>query len=215
MESETASSFEAMIPPGSDRHTPERVPAPSRDSNPEVDLHLIGRAREGDTGAIELLAHRLKVVARILTALNRRAGNPLRAHDLEDAAQDVALVVWRKLDGFRGVGSLESWLFRFCQLEFRSKLDRARRDRSQQASESETPLAEETASSPLDNEYVEDCLDELGDPESMIIRLKHFEGISFTEIGTRVGISPNTAKSRYYRGIRWLRRRLGNQGNLP
>ena len=41
-----------------------------------------------------------------------------------------------------------------------------------------------------------------------MVRLKHFEGLTFTQMGELLGLSANTVKSRYYRGICWLRRRL-------
>jgi len=45
----------------------------------------------------------------------------------------------------------------------------------------------------------------IGREEAQVIRLKHFEGRTFIEIGRSLGISPNTAKARYYRGINELR----------
>jgi DNA-directed RNA polymerase specialized sigma24 family protein len=41
-----------------------------------------------------------------------------------------------------------------------------------------------------------------------VIRLKHFEGRTFREIGEVLEIPANTAKTHYYRGLEWLRRRL-------
>ena len=41
--------------------------------------------------------------------------------------------------------------------------------------------------------------------ESEVIRLKHFAQMTFEEIAERLGISANTAKTRYYRGLERLR----------
>jgi NAD(P)-dependent dehydrogenase (short-subunit alcohol dehydrogenase family) len=46
--------------------------------------------------------------------------------------------------------------------------------------------------------------------EADVIRMKHFEDLTFEEIGTRLGNSINTVKTRYYRGISRLLDRLGS-----
>jgi DNA-directed RNA polymerase specialized sigma24 family protein len=38
-----------------------------------------------------------------------------------------------------------------------------------------------------------------------VIRAKHFDGLTFDEIGARLGIPSNTAKTHYYRGIERMR----------
>ena len=40
-------------------------------------------------------------------------------------------------------------------------------------------------------------------------KLKHLEGLTFVEVGERLAMSTNTAKTHYYRGLRRLRAMLG------
>ena len=47
--------------------------------------------------------------------------------------------------------------------------------------------------------------------DAEVIQLKHFRHLSFDEIGETLGISPNTAKSRYYRALVRLREMLDPQ----
>jgi RNA polymerase sigma factor (sigma-70 family) len=44
--------------------------------------------------------------------------------------------------------------------------------------------------------------------EADVIRMKHFEDLTFETIGARRAISVNTVKTRYYRGIRHLQDEL-------
>ena len=61
---------------------------------------------------------------------------------------------------------------------------------------------------------MERLLEGLGElpPElGLVLQLKHIEGLTFDQIGERLAISPNTAKTRYYRGLDKLRGRLGQR----
>ena len=55
-------------------------------------------------------------------------------------------------------------------------------------------------------------LGDLGPPAEEVIRLRHFSDLTFAAIARRLGLSPNTAKSHYYRGLVRLRGRLGARG---
>ena len=57
-------------------------------------------------------------------------------------------------------------------------------------------------------ERLNELLDRLGPPRSEVIRLKHYEECTFEEIGRALGCSSNTAKTQYYRGLRWLREEI-------
>ena len=51
------------------------------------------------------------------------------------------------------------------------------------------------------------------DAEAVV--LKHFEGLTFKEMGARGGVSPNTMKARYYRGLSELERILDAKAKGP
>jgi RNA polymerase sigma factor (sigma-70 family) len=56
----------------------------------------------------------------------------------------------------------------------------------------------------VDEERLEHLLETLGGQEAELLRLKHFEGMTFQQIGQHLSLSPNTAKAVYYRGLRRL-----------
>ena len=59
----------------------------------------------------------------------------------------------------------------------------------------------------------ESMLIRLGGVEAQIIRLKHLESLTFDELGARMGLSANTAKTHYYRGLSRLRSMLAASGD--
>lgn len=189
---------------------PERLSSPSREPL-ERDLALARAAARGEPEARRALAERLRCVPRMLAVQNRRQGSPLGTHDLEDLSQEVVIVILRKLGTYAGTGTLEGWAHRICFLELMNRI-RSRR-RAALALRSAPDGSEEELSAPehhgtSDYVWVEAGLVELGSPDAEVVRLKHYEQLTFDEIARVLDISPNTAKSRYYRGVAWLQRHL-------
>ena len=175
------------------------------------DLRLVERVLAGDGAAREALCVRLECVPRTLTAANARLGHFLSPDELADLAQDVVLSVWRKLGTFRGHATLEAWTWSFCHHELRNRVRRRRRRRAvvrASLAEIREPQAGATDPSSVDYDHLEEELAALDPAEQDVVRLKHFEHLTFSEIAARLGISPNTVKTRYYRGMVLLRRRL-------
>jgi RNA polymerase sigma factor (sigma-70 family) len=185
------------------------LPSRGQDSAHAADLALVRAAARGDEGARAELARRLAAVLRILAALNRRHGSRLTQEDVEDLAQDTFLLAWRKLDTFGGHTELEGWLYRFCALEYLNRLRRNARAPIRAVLDPEE-LGHASSEERLDGriEAIERLLAELGPPDEDVIRLKHYEGLSFESIAGRLAIPPSTIKTRYYRGIAWMQRRL-------
>jgi RNA polymerase sigma-70 factor (ECF subfamily) len=153
----------------------------------------------------------MRCVPRILVALNRRAASRLGPEELADLTQDTLTTIWRRLDTFEGRAALESWVFRVCAFEMQNRLRGQARAERRRAHGERAELGADPPSSPLDFDHVHRGLDRLGPPECDIIRLRHFEELSFEEIGARLALSANTAKSYYYRGLTRLRRLLSSQ----
>ena len=177
------------------------------------DLSIVRGALDGDRASGEALASRLTCIPRMLASINRRAGRALTTHDLEDLAQETALLVWSKLGRFEGNGSLEQWAYRFCFLEFMNHL-RAKNRVRRTASEIDARDVEIEAAPPPQRRMMflarlEAALADIGPPDSDVISLKHFEEMTFAEIGSALGMSPNTAKAKYYRVLERLRGRFG------
>lgn len=164
------------------------------------------QAREPE--AVDELGRRLHTLPRRLRAWNARLPRPLDEPEFLDRIQDATYHLLRRLGTFDGRASIETWAYRFCTNHL---LDGVRYQRRRPASlTDETSLAEERVDPVNDHELdgdvdLESALQVLGDQERRIVHLKHYGGHTFEEIGTQLGISPNTVKTRYYRGMVKLR----------
>lgn len=175
------------------------------------DGELVRRALLGEADAVECFITRMRCVARILGASNARAGRPFDLQELEDLIQETLTAVWRKLPRYDASAALETWVHRFCQLEFLRKLRTKSRGRLILEETLEGSPYEPEAPpvrSVLDDQRLLEGLERLDDEVASVLRLKHYEDLTFEDIGARLGTSPNTAKTRYYRGLRKLRAEL-------
>lgn len=175
------------------------------------DGELVRRALLREPEAVERFVARMRCVARILGASNARAGRPFDAQELEDLVQETLTAVWRKLPNYDASAALETWVHRFCQLEFLRKLRTKSRGRLVLEESLEGSPYEPQAPpvrSVLDDQHLLEGLERLEPDVASVLRLKHYEDLTFEDIGARLGTSPNTAKTRYYRGLRKLRAEL-------
>jgi RNA polymerase sigma factor (sigma-70 family) len=178
----------------------------------ERDARLVRSALAGDRAAGEQLAERLMCVPRVLSSINARRGGRLSSHDLEDLIGDCLLRIWRKLGSYHGEATLEGWLYRFCFLEFMNKvrlLSRRPEIAKPELAQHESP--QELLDRDLEREDLERTLLRLGPPDADVVRLKHYEDLTFEGIARALGITTKMAKTRYYRGIAWLQRELSAQ----
>ncbi len=168
------------------------------------DLRLVRDVSGGGSEAVARFVERMRCVPAILAAQNARLGSPLEREDLADVVQDTLAVVWTKLGDFAGRAALETWVYRFCFLEL---MNGVRRRKKRQAPAEEASMEPTAPKEPAMREYafLHRGLERIGLPWADVIRLKHFEELTFDEIGSRLAISPNTAKTQYYRGMTRLR----------
>lgn len=176
--------------------------------SPADDLALVRRVLAGSRADLPRLAERLRCVPRLLRLLDQRTGRLLGSEELADLAQDVLVVLWRKLGEYEGLSGLEGWAYGFCVREYRNAIRRKGRLRHEARVEA---LRGGEASQGFEDpdpwafEEVHEGLLRIGREEARVIRLKHFEGRTFEEIGRTLGLSTNTVKARYYRGLEELR----------
>ena len=171
---------------------------------------LVAAAIDGDQAARDQLARRLMIIPDLIEVIDRRRGSRLPLHERQDLAQDTLMRVWQKLDAVTDDETIEKWLYRFCCLEYQNRLRAHRRRAGVSTPLGPLELADEhpPPAPASDHELLESTLTRLGPPEAAIIRLKHYDHLTFPEIAARLDISPNTAKTQYYRGIEWMRREL-------
>jgi len=174
------------------------------------DVELARAAREGDAEALARLSERLACVPGLVRSMHGRLGRPLHEDEVEEVVQETLTVLWSKLAQFDGRSALETWVYGFCGTQLIKSLERKRR-RSKVVYGHE---ADRSAVAPgadlarIEFEWVHAALDRLDPPADDVVRLKHFEELTFDEIGERLAISPNTAKTHYYRALERLRTTL-------
>lgn len=176
---------------------------------PHPDLELVHRVLAGEPDAKRVFVERMRVVGRLLSVRNARSGSPMNEADLQDLAQDVLLLVWRKLGTYAGKASLETWVYRFCMYEFlnalRSKGRQAVHRGSTEELENLAPRESEPSEPDEMGESVLSFLEQLGTREAEILRCRHVEGLSSRETSELLGVSISTVKTHYYRGLEKLR----------
>lgn len=172
-----------------------------------TDQKLVRDFLDDPGSAANPLLDRLRIVPRILAALNVRRGRRLDDHELADLTQDVFLLVLRKLGGFFGHGSLDGWLYRICEFELFNRLRKRRRG---PVLLDDLPHADEpTADGPVEGDgRVDRALERLGGYESQIIRMHLADELDFAVIAQRLGISVANTRTRYYRGLTRLQEML-------
>lgn len=134
--------------------------------------------------------------------------------DADDIAQEVFLVVYRRTDVLRHLGSPGRWLLRttvnVAQHFRRTQIRQTRRDVSWElASRGRSPtdpLAELEAREVAQG--ISEALATLDDRSAQIYRLSELERMSTTAISALMGISPDTVRVRRYRTRRAIAHRL-------
>jgi RNA polymerase sigma-70 factor (ECF subfamily) len=180
-----------------------------------ADLELVQAIVMKRADRLTALVDRLACIPRILAARNQDLGRPLNDSDLDELAQDALAVVWRKLPTFEGRSSLETWVYRIADFELRN---RVRRKLFRRQREAPVEVLQGLAGSG-DEDFGEDysdlhaALEQLPAEERSVLRAKHYDDLSFSDLATQLGISEGTAKGRYYRGLERLQFLLRNRRN--
>jgi RNA polymerase sigma factor (sigma-70 family) len=128
---------------------------------------------------------------------------------LEDLVQDTLIVIWRRLHTYEGRGPLEAWAYRIASYELLSALRASRRlpvtgSEFEQVYAVPAPAPEPEPSNE-NNHFGNRLMRHLRGREAQIVRLKHFEDLSFEEIAKLLEVAPSTAKTHYYRAVEKLR----------
>jgi RNA polymerase sigma-70 factor (ECF subfamily) len=127
----------------------------------------------------------------------KRLGTP--AAELEDALQEVLLVVARKLPEYEERGGMRAWLFTIArQVASHAVRSAQRRERREWAHEDprlvEDPLHALERSEA--SRFVTQFLEGLGEPQATVFFLAEIEGLTAPEISASMGVGLNTVYSR-------------------
>lgn len=165
-----------------------------------------------DPAALELLydafAHSL--LAFLLSRLRNRA-------DAEDALQHLFLDLARRPRQLLDARNLEPWLFTKARNLSTDRI-RARTREAGHASALESgplpdwmDLAPRSAPATADDAALAAAVDRLPEDQREVVVLKAFTGLTFADIATRLGVSLNTAASRWRYALEKLRAHLAGE----
>lgn len=196
---------------------------PSPHATSIIDPTLLARVVKGDQQAFSQLYDYSSTL--LFTLAVRMLGNREEAAEL---LQDVYLEVWRKVSRYDvGRGTPIAWLITLTKSRAIDRL-RARASRGYRATNSlEGGMATQVADpapSPLETQADQELRTAIGaavaglpQSQQQAIELAYYEGLSHTEIATRLNQPLGTVKTRIKLGMSKLRESLhqwGHQGEL-
>ncbi|MFK7895718.1 MAG: RNA polymerase sigma factor [Myxococcota bacterium] len=182
-------------------HNP--VPAPTSGSRDAEDLRLLERVGRGDKQAFETL---YQIYAPRLGGFIWRM---LRRSELVDeAVNDVMMVVWQKAATFEPYGKVSTWMFGIAHRKALSLLDKERRhvkDRVDEGSEgraAQLPAADSSVENVVEARMELDDLRSriqgLSEEHRAVVELTFFSGLSYPEVAKALDCPVNTVKTRMF-----------------
>ena len=176
------------------------------------DAELIQRVLEGDNDAFAVLVRKYQKQVHALAW--RKIGD---FHIAEEITQDTFLKAYKKLATLNKPQRFSSWLYVIaanrCSSWLRKKrlwtqpLEETDDEQLHKATYSGYVAAEnERTSVEAQRDIVKKLLEKLQDSERTVITLHYFAEMSCTEIGTFLGVSKNTIKSRLRRAQQHLKK---------
>jgi RNA polymerase sigma-70 factor, ECF subfamily len=195
---------------------PRPVPTSARAAvaatDPARDAELVQEMARGKTDA---LAKLYDLHAPVMLALAHRILGS--KNDAEDLVHDVFLEAWRRAADYDAErGTVRAWLV----LRTRSRAIDSKKSAkvSRTVSVGDTGWLErllggaEDVSGSADRDLVRRTLRELPEDQRIVLLLGYFEGLSSSEIATRLATPIGTVKSRVAKGLSRLREALGPKG---
>ena len=138
--------------------------------------------------------------------------------NVDDAAQDVFLVVHRRLPGFEGRSSLKTWLFGVAQrvaMNYRRREQRAHsEDPVPQSLLDRRSCPEQQTESARAAQFIDGFLEELDDAKRVVFILMELEQMTAPETAEVLGIKVNTVYSRLRAARAAFRETLVQSGRL-
>lgn len=194
-------------------------PHSERERSPVIDdtEHLIEGCVAGDRRAqLEIFRKYREVV---LNLVYRLLGT---GHDVDDVTQQVFIRLFESLNGFKGLSSLDTWVYRVtsrvCTDQLRYKY-RKRKIEMISDGEEITATARAPESYGPAHEYekkqlhatVSQALDKLNSEKRLVVVMFEIEGRSLEEIAATIGRPVGTVKSRLFHARKELKKHLRNQ----
>ena len=180
----------------------------------EPDPALIQRAQQGERAALRSL---LETVGPLVSqwALARTGD----ADDAADLAQEVLILLVRKLPSFRGESRFLSWLFTVTRNQaIEAHRSKGRRERKMKRLSAYLTAEDRKAIGPesgIDGGRIRKVLaaflQELPQRQREVFQMAEIQGLSSPEIGRILHLEPGSVRAALFKARRTLRRKILNQ----
>ena len=167
-----------------------------------IDDQLLLAAQLGDAAALE------RLVVECRPNLRRYAAQHcVTTSDAEEAVQESLIILFRRLPTLRSLGAFSGWLFQVARRE----CQRLARKMFHQHVPLDEAIEKNYLATRTDIEMQIDitlAIQSLPDLYREIIVLRDFEELTVREIAQRLGLPPETVKTRIHRGRHLIREHL-------
>lgn len=188
--------------------------------NWDQDARLVKRLKAGNKRAFdELFEKYYKIIYSICFRIVQNQ------QDAEDATEEAFVTSYEKIADLKKGRKYLGWVSKIAENECNKLIGEKihARERDNVIKSRNREDAESSLNSPsrdilppdkllvqkTEKEAVLKVLNELNEEERAIVELKHFQGLTFTEVARILGINEQTARTRFYRdAFRKLRERL-------
>jgi RNA polymerase sigma-70 factor (ECF subfamily) len=172
-------------------------------AEPDEDVVCVARCLRGESSAFEGLVRRYQRV--LFSVAHRMLGN---YEDARDATQNVFVRAYEGLDTYDPNRRFFSWIYRIAVNECLN-LRRARRPseplpEQMESDEAAGPL--ETVAAQEQSEWIDAALVRLSEEHRLVVVLRHFADLSYSEMSEILSVPEKTVKSRLFEA----RQRLGD-----
>jgi len=187
-----------------------------KDSNKNIDLNLVKRAKKGDYQAFDLLV--IKYQTRLISTAFKFVKDMQIA---EDIVQESLIKSYKSLHSFREDSSFYTWVYRITVNTAKNFLVSKKRRGELLQAEIGKEGAVEIEQFSLDSpeallmrsqlkHLIENCLNQLSEETKTAITLREFDGLSYEEISKIVNCPVGTIRSRIFRGREILDKEIEN-----
>ena len=187
-----------------------------KDSNKNIDLNLVKRAKKGDYQAFDLLV--IKYQTRLISTAFKFVKDMQIA---EDIVQESLIKSYKSLHSFREDSSFYTWVYRITVNTAKNFLVSKKRRGELLQAEIGKEGAIEIEQFSLDSpeallmrsqlkHLIENCLNQLSEETKTAITLREFDGLSYEEISKIVNCPVGTIRSRIFRGREILDKEIEN-----
>ena len=171
-------------------------------SEPEDDSVCVARCLRGDAAAFEPIVRRYQRV--LFSVAHRMLGN---YEDALDATQNAFIRAYEGLDGYDPNRRFFSWIYRIvineCLNARRARKPGEALNEGLEADPAEGPL--EGVEALERSELIDAALVRLSEDHRLVVVLRHFADLSYSEMSDALGVPEKTVKSRLFEA----RHRLG------